>query len=407
MPVSDTEHRTTTRAADVARAYDAAVRRLPDAEFERLAAASARYRSAVGEHLSLALRDLATDGAVDPRRLRALAATTALDPLHRAFAPADPPAAEDDVLERLRLVQRVWEPFADWWSGYFADRDGATVPLVDLWQLYLPFARWIVREKRERRPDGLFVVGFNGSPGAGKTVLTTALSVVLNQLLDPRAEGRAVARSGDDWYLRRADREPLRALGYDAGVPGVSNRSLPGTHDLDWFLRNLAEMERSGHDSVIRMGNFDKGTDDQPTGPDGCFEVCGKVGVFLFDLWFAGAATDVDPLELPEGLRRRVAEHLRRWAPAFDRVDALWAYGWDSYERLLADREAQERLVEQRRGRRGMSREDVRTFMAYMVERAWDWRTTSPLPAEDGITFRAWRDTNHRVIAVHRGGRAS
>ncbi|MDR6594783.1 hypothetical protein ACFFSW_02130 [Saccharothrix longispora] len=405
--MSDTEHRTATRTDDAADAYDDAVRRLPRAEVERFAEASARYRAAVAEHLSPALRDLSSNRPVDPDRLRALAAAVADDPLHPAFDPDTARSAEDVVLERLHLVRRVWEPFSDWWCGYFSDRDGSTVPLVDLWQLYVPFARWIVREKRERRPDGLFVMAFNGSPGAGKTVLTTALSVVVNKLLDPRTEGRAVARSGDDWYLGRAEREPLRLLGYDAGVPGVSNRALPGTHDLAWLRRNLAEMERSGPDTVIRMGNFDKRADDQPTGPDRYFESHGRVGVLLFDLWFAGARTDADPADLPDGLRRRVAEHLRGWAPVFDRFDALWAYDWNPYARLLADREAQERLVEQRRGTRGMSREDIRTFMAYMIERAWDWRTTSPLPAEDRITFRAWRDTNHRVIAVHRGGRAS
>jgi pantothenate kinase-related protein Tda10 len=215
-----------------------------------------------------------------------------------------------------------------------------------------------------------------------------------------------VARSGDDWYLGRAAREPLRALGYDPGVPGVTNRSGPGTHDLAWLRRNLAELERSTADSVIAMGNFDKRADDQPTGPDRYFEVHGRVGVFLFDLWFAGATTDVDPARLPDGLRRRVAEQLRGWGPVFDRMDALWSFEWPSFEQMVRDREAQEVLVERRRGSRGLSTGPVRAFMTYMVERMWDWQTTSPVPAEHAVTFRARRDENHRIIAVQRGGRA-
>ncbi|QFZ21367.1 kinase-like protein [Saccharothrix syringae] len=369
---------------------------------DRFTAGSTCHRAAVERHLAPVLRDIAEGRPASADELRMLAETTRVDPVQAAFG-ADP--SPDVVLERLRLLASVWTPFSRWWRDYFADTSDA--PVVDLWQLYLPFARWIVREKRSRRPDGLFVMGFNGSPGAGKTVLTTALTVVVDQLLDVATEGRAIARSGDDWYLGRADREPLRALGYDPGVPGVTNRSLPGTHDLDWLLRNLAELERSTPGSVVRMGNFDKRIDDQPTGDDRFFEVRGKVGVLLFDLWFAGARTDVDPMVVPDGLGRRVAEHLRRWRPVFERLDGLWAFDWPSFERMTREREAQERLVEQRRGTRGMSREGVRAFMSYMVERSWDWRTTSPVPPEQAVTFRAWRDTNHRVIAVQRGGRAT
>jgi pantothenate kinase-related protein Tda10 len=308
------------------------------------------------------------------------------------------------VRERLRLLGDVWPSFGGWWRGYFGVDDAVPVPVVDLWRVYIPFAQWIVREKRRCRPDMPFLVGFNGSPGAGKTVLTNALALVANQLLDRDGEGQAIARSGDDWYLGKADREPLREKGYDPGVPGVSNRSLPGTHDLTWLRRNLEEMEHSTPDSVIRMGNFDKKSDDQPADP---FMVRGRVGVFLFDLWFAGARTEVDPGAQPDGLRRRVAEHLRAWGPVFDRLDALWVFDWPSVPQMLAEREAQERLVERRRGTRGMSPEHIRAFMAYMIERAWDWETTSPIPPDPAVTFRARRDTNHRIIEIQKGGRPS
>jgi pantothenate kinase-related protein Tda10 len=348
-----------------------------------------------------------TDGwPVTAAELTALAATIQNDPVQGAFAPAGQ-SPRETAEERVRVLRRVADPFARWWRGYFADQGGTSVPLVELWRLYIPFCQWLLRDKSRRRPDELYMVGFNGSPGAGKTVLSNAVAVVLNELLDPRIEGRAVARSGDDWYLGRREREPLRALGYDPGLPGVTNRGIPGTHDLDWLRRNLREMERSTPHSVIMMGNFDKKTDDQPTGADRYFEVRGKVGVFLFDLWFAGAETDVDPTRVAPGLRRAVAERLPDWRPVFDRMDALWAFDWPSFDQMLCDREAQERLVERRRGARGMSQERIRAFMTYMIERTWDWRTTSPVPPDRAITFHAWRDTNHRVIAVRRGGRAS
>lgn len=388
------------------RAY-AAVQRFHGVDETRFAAIAAGHRAAVERHLAPVLREIVECPTVGATALRVLAETMRHDPIQAVFAPPGaPPATCDAVLERIRLVRLVWGSFAAWWRAYFSLADTAAVPMVDLWQLYIPFAEWIMREKRRRRPGELFVIGFNGSPGAGKTVLTSVLAVILNHLLDVPVEGRAITRSGDDWYLGRSDREPLRDLGYDCGAPGVTNRALPGTHDLHWLRRNLSEMERSTGHAVIRMGNFDKKIDDQPPGPGRFFEVRGRVGVFLFDLWFAGADTDVEPAALPDGLRRRVAENLRSWKPVFDRMDALWAFGWSSYDQMLRDREAQECLVEQRRGQRGMSREAVRAFMAYMIELAWDWRTTSPVPPDRNVTFRAWRDPDHRVIALQQGGRA-
>ena len=181
--------------------------------------------------------------------------------------------------------------------------------MVDLWRCYLPLAEWILQEKRRHGTTRLFVLGISGSPGSGKSVLADMVAFVLGQLMDVRIEGRPLARSGDCWYLDRARRDLLRSDGYEPGIAGVSNRSLPGTHDLDWLRRNLAEMESGAEDAVMRIGNFDKRLDDYPPHARHV-EVRGRVGVFLFDLWVAGAAIDVDPLELPDGLRRRVAENL-------------------------------------------------------------------------------------------------
>ncbi|SCL25386.1 Pantothenate kinase-related protein Tda10 (topoisomerase I damage affected protein) [Micromonospora nigra] len=332
----------------------------------------------VRRHLVPILSKIVDSRPVSRAELRTLAAATRDDPLPAAFDHTDD-SADSILRDRIGLLRTVGRPFARWWASYFPD-GSATVPVDELWRLYLPFSQWILAEKRRRRPDGLFLVGFNGSPGAGKTVLTNALAVVLNHLLDPVGDGQAVARSGDDWYLGRGERERLIPQGYDPGVPGVSNRSAPGTHDLDWLKRNLREMENSTPGSVIRMGNFDKLTDDHPAGENRHFVVRGKVGVFLFDLWFAGARTDVDPGRVPDGLRRRVAEHLRSWGDVFDRMDALWSFAWPPFEQMVADREAQQRLMEMRRGPGGMGRNQIRAFMTYMIERSWDWRTTSPVP---------------------------
>jgi len=361
--------------------------------------------AAMDEHLAPLLPGISAGRPVTSAEFDALAEAARDDPVQSAFSgTAGAGLLRDLTAERIVLMRVLCEPFTAWWRGYFPGSDGAGPPVSDLWRLYLPLAQWIVRARREQRPGQLFMMGFNGSPGAGKTVLTSAIAVVLNRMLDPEADGRAVARSGDDWYLGKKAREALVPQGYDPGVPGVSNRALPGTHDLRWLKRNLREMERSTRLGTIRMGSFDKRADDQPPGQ--FFDVRGKVGVFLFDLWFAGARTDVDPMELPDGLRRRVAEKLRDWRPVFDRMDALWSFDWPSFEQMVRERERQERLAELRSRTAGMNREQIRAFMSYMIEQPWDWRVTSPVPPDSAVTFRAWRDENHRVIAARQGGRA-
>lgn len=165
-------------------------------------------------------------------------------------------------------------------------------------------------------------------------------------------------------------------------------------------------MENSTPGSVIRMGNFDKLTDDHPAGENRHFVVRGRSASSCSTV-VRRCPTDVDPGRVPDGLRRRVAEHLRSWGDVFDRMDALWSFAWPPFEQMVADREAQQRLMEMRRGPGGMGRNQIRAFMTYMIERSWDWRTTSPVPPDDSITFRAWRDSNHSVTTVRRGGRAA
>ncbi|CAM3806517.1 kinase-like protein [Nocardiopsis rhodophaea] len=382
-----------------------ALRRLHDAErSDRFEGAARLYRTAVDACLAPVLSGIAGGRPAGRAEIALLTAAVHGDPLQAAFAP---PGGHADsgraALERVRLLRGAWPTFADWWRGYFPGAEGPPPPVADLWRLHLPFCQWIVRERERRRPGGMLLVGFNGSPGAGKTVLTNALAAVLNTVLDPEADGRAVACSGDDWYLPRADREALKAHGYDPGAPGVSNRGAPGTHDMAWLARNLREMENSTPRSRIALARFDKRTDDRPAGAAGRREVRGKVAVCLFDLWYAGARTGADPALMPPGLQRGAAAALREWAPVFARMDALWGFDWPPYERMLREREEQEALTALRRGAPGMSTRAVHAFMDYLVRRTWDWRSTSPVPPDASVTFRAWRDVEHRVIAVHRG----
>ena len=225
---------------------------------------------------------------------------------------------------------------------------------------------------------------------------------VLNHLLDQEVDGQAVTCSIDDYYLSKARRETLRPLGYDAG-PGVSNRGPAGTHDTKWLLRNLHEFRDSTPASSTAVGNFQKQLDDQPQEPR---VVYGKVGVFILEGWFVGANTDFDIRHIPEGFQRTVAQYLQGdYKTIFDRLDALWAFDTPSVDEILRNREQQERLLEKSQGKRGMSPEQIRSFVRYFYEATWTPGVTSPIPQPKDITFLGTIYPNRKIGMIERGGR--
>ena len=335
--------------------------------------------------------------------LQTLARALEDDALSTSLLPwPESPSAESLVEERCRVMQRAWPAFSAWWRQYFPGATVETIPIDTLWRFYIPFSQWLVEQKARARPQSVYVAGIYGSQGRGKTVMSLAISLVLNTLLDPDVHGQAVSRSIDDYYLTRAARERLRSLGYDAG-PGVSNRGPAGTHDTQWLLRNIREFSASTPRSSLALGSFQKHRDDQAPEP---LVVRGKVGIFVLDGWFVGANTRFDLTRIPPGLKRLVAGHLQGdYREVFDRLDALWAFDTPGLDDIIHDRERQEQLLEGRAGRRGMSPEQVRAFVRYFYESAWAPGITSPVPHDRDITVLGRTFPDHRIRAIERKGR--
>src|SRR6185437_8719661 len=112
------------------------------------------------------------------------------------------------------------------------------------------FADWIVQQKRARRPHSLFVVGVWGDVGRGKTVFCERLAALLNRRLRP-AEGKALARSLDEYYLPKARRYAPAFLRRGYRPAGISNRGPAGTHDVKRILQDLRAFEASRDSSRI------------------------------------------------------------------------------------------------------------------------------------------------------------
>lgn len=356
------------------------------------------YQRTVDKHFTQPLTEIAGGKTPTQEELWMLESTLLIDPIPSVFQTSDVQTSSQMVRERIRIMQKVWPSFSTWWQEYLNTDE---VPTDNLWRVYIPFSQFIVREKRRVRPNDLYILGVYGSQGRGKTVLSRAIAVILNVLLEPE-EGQAVARSIDDYYKGKAEREPMRALGYDPGL-NVSNRGPAGTHDTKWLWNNILEFKTSTPNSVIKCGNFNKSIDDQPQEP---YAVSGKVGVFILDGWFNGANTQFNLSDVPEGFKRVVAEALQRdYRPIFERFDALWAFDTPSIQEIETNRQQQEDLLEAREGRRGMSREAITRFVRYFYEDSWDWKHTSPIPQLYDTTFLAAIDSNRHFVQIVRRGR--
>jgi pantothenate kinase-related protein Tda10 len=167
-------------------------------------------------------------------------------------------------------------------------------------------------------------------------------------------------------------------------------------------LRNFKELEQSIHESRIVSGNFQKQNDDQSKDP---YWIEGKVGFFVFDGWFNGANTTFDISKVMGEFKQRVAKVLQGdYKTIFDRFDALLAFDTPPIPEIVLNRQRQEKLLEVKEGRRGMTDEQIDRIIQYNYIDSWDWENTSPIPKMEDVTFLMAIDSNYRIKEIKRGG---
>ncbi len=258
------------------------------------------------------------------------------------------------------------------------------------------FAAWIINQKRNR-PHSLYLVGINGTIGQGKTYFSRAVVASLNKQLSS-AEGKALSRSLDDYYLPKSVRgsASFRAMGYDPR--GISNRGPAGTHEVERLVSDLKALRASREGSLLELPNFEKAIDDRSEKP---LRVHGHVGVVILEGWFVGALTKVEPKKAAPGLKRSVAQALSSYRPIFDQIDALWAFKPPSSLRdIVAQRWEQEETLRRTTGTQGMSRAQIERLGQYFYKDSWQKGVTSPFSKREKATFWATVDLSHRFVKI-------
>jgi D-glycerate 3-kinase len=207
------------------------------------------------------------------------------------------------------------------------------------------------------------LVGLGGPPGTGKSTLARLLCALLARQGKP-----AGLLALDDYYLPMAAREDLAARRH----PLLTNRGVPGTHDLDLLVHDVNRL-LSGDLSDLHLPRFDKALDDRAPAP-GCWQGPAPEILFL-EGWCIGCpagdalqrAPAVNALEWeqdPDGhwwnwVCRQVARYERALNCLLDQRWLMLPPDWSG---VIEWRWQQEQDLGARR--RLQNRDEVRAFLA-------------------------------------------
>lgn len=207
-------------------------------------------------------------------------------------------------------------------------------------------ASWrLARNRLQRRPEGLAVLGISGAQGSGKSTLAAAL------LSRAGREGvAAAALSLDDFYLTRAERRELAASIH----PLLATRGVPGTHDV---RLGMAVLDALADGRSAALPRFSKADDDRlpesrwDRAPAGC-------RLLILEGWCLGARPQPaeelrDPVnalearEDPQGIWRGYANRALAgsYQQLFARIDGLALLAAPGFEVVFGWRLQQERQL--------------------------------------------------------------
>jgi pantothenate kinase-related protein Tda10 len=211
-----------------------------------------------------------------------------------------------------------------------------------------------------------------------------------------------VVFSIDDLYKTKAERLPLRSLGY-------RYRGAPGTHDVGLGLQVIRELRRSRADSAVALPVFDKAIDDRRPEPR---IVRGKVGIVLFEGWIVGANTKVDPEQVEPGFKREVARAFREYGLLNAELDDLIVRqlrDLDAIKAMYRNQVRRQRAMVEREGGQwqGLEEEQIDGFVEYFYVDSWDWFHTSPEPLFEDTSLLVVTDDQRRIIDMRLGGRVA
>ena len=143
----------------------------------------------------------------------------------------------------------------------------------------IPVSFWIASKVKNKKP---FIVGLGGGQGAGKTTITSIISIVLKKYFKLNVFKISI----DDFYKTRKERFLLSKKLH----PLLMTRGVPGTHDINFILDFFKKVKDNKFKS-LRLPKFNKAIDDR------CkkklwYSIKKRPDVIIFEGWCVGARAE-------------------------------------------------------------------------------------------------------------------
>jgi D-glycerate 3-kinase len=229
-------------------------------------------------------------------------------------------------------------------------------------QYLLPLAAWI-RQQKQGKP---LVVGINGAQGTGKSTMSAALQLILEN------QGYKVAvLSLDDFYLSHHQRLELAASIH----PLFKTRGVPGTHDVALAISTIKQLIQGK--GKLLIPRFDKQTDNPKAKHNR--DVCEiPIDIVLFEGWCVAtpsqkpdelikAVNDLEAEEDKKGVwRRYVNDRLNdKYLRLFSLLDRIIFLQAPSFAAVLDWRYKQEQQTFSNAVHQGMNKQQLSRFMSH------------------------------------------
>ncbi len=143
----------------------------------------------------------------------------------------------------------------------------------------IPVSFWIASKVKNKKP---FIVGLGGGQGAGKTTITSIISIVLKKYFKLNVFKISI----DDFYKTRKERFLLSKKLH----PLLMTRGVPGTHDIN-FILDFFKKAKSNKFKSLKLPKFNKAIDDR------CkkklwYSIKKRPDVIILEGWCVGARAE-------------------------------------------------------------------------------------------------------------------
>ena len=231
----------------------------------------------------------------------------------------------------------------------------------------VPTSFWIASKASKKNP---YIVGLAGGQGAGKTTITSIISIILRKYF----KLNVFVISIDDFYKTRKERYLLSKKIH----PLLITRGVPGTHDINIML-DFFKKAKSKKFKSLKLPKFNKAIDDRYK-KKLWYSIKKRPDIIIFEGWCVGAKAEknntlkkaINSLEKTDDKkliwRKFVNQHLKsKYKKLFNQLICLLFLKANNFRLLQEWRLKQEKKLWLKNSKSSnnkiMSKKDVFKFM--------------------------------------------